>query len=286
MHIESFYDERTSTWTHVVVDQVSRSCAVIDSVLDYDQDAGRFNTDGVDQVVRYIETNGLRNEWILETHIHADHISGAFYLQGKVGGKTAIGSRIKEVLKIWVPVFELEDSVPLSGEQFDHLFEEGESFAIGELAACVWHTPGHTPACSMYHIEQAVFLGDTLFHPHLGTARCDFPGGSAHDLYHSIQRLFALPNETMLYFCHDYPAGDAQPLNKITLGEQKATNVMLNTNTTETDFIAKRMARDKMLSVPKLLFPSIQTNMRLGDFGPKSEATGFQYLTIPIGMFD
>ena len=286
MHVESFYDTRTSTLTHVVVDEETKKCATIDSVLDYDQDAGRFYTESADKVVQYIQDNNLENEWILETHIHADHITGAFYLKGKIGGKTAIGTRIKEVLELWVPIFELVDEVPLSGEQFDKLFEDGEKFNIGTLNAEVFQTPGHTPACSTYHIEDSVFVGDTVFNPNLGTARCDFPGGSADDLYQSIQRIYALPEDTFIYLCHDYPKGDDQPLVRTTIGEQKKNNIMLNGNTAREEYVEKRTARDNTLAVPKLLFPSIQTNIRLGDFGDKSEVTGFRYIKIPVGMFD
>ena len=222
----------------------------------------------------------------METHIHADHITGAFYLKGKIGGKTAIGTRIKEVLELWVPIFELVDEVPLSGEQFDKLFEDGEKFNIGTLNAEVFQTPGHTPACSTYHIEDSVFVGDTVFNPNLGTARCDFPGGSADDLYQSIQRIYALPEDTFIYLCHDYPKGDDQPLVRTTIGEQKKNNIMLNGNTAREEYVEKRTARDNTLAVPKLLFPSIQTNIRLGDFGEKSEVTGFRYIKIPVGMFD
>lgn len=281
MHVESFYDTDTSTFTHVVVDETTKTCAVIDSVLDYDQDAAKVSTKSADKVIAYIKENGLTNEWLLETHIHADHITGAFYLKQHIGGKTAIGTGIKKVLKMWVPLFETSEDTPLTGEQFDELFEDGATFKIGSLNAKVIHTPGHTPACSTYIIEESVFVGDTVFNPNLGTARCDFPGGSAKDLYASIQRIYALPDEYTIYLCHDYPKGDDKPLVHITVGEQKANNIMLSGETSEADYIAKREARDATLAVPRLLLPSIQTNMRLGDFGVK-HANGLQYIKIPI----
>lgn len=283
-HVESFYDTQTSTFTHVVVDEATKQCAVIDSVLDYDQDAAKFSTKSADKVIAYIKGKGLTNQWLLETHIHADHITGAFYLKEHIGGKTAIGTGIKKVLETWVPLFETEGDTPLTGEQFDELFAEGDTFKIGELDVRVMHTPGHTPACATYVIENEIaFVGDTIFNPNLGTARCDFPGGSAADLYKSIQKLYALGDDVMLYLCHDYPKGDDKPLVKISVADQKKQNIMLNADTTEAEYVERRQARDKTLSVPKLLLPSIQTNMRLGSFGPK-HANGIQYIKIPINV--
>ena len=282
MHVKSFYDPATSTFTHVVVDQNTRKCAVIDSVLDYDQDAAKFSTKSADAVIEYIRENRLENQWLLETHIHADHITAAFYLKQHIGGKTAIGTGIKKVLETWVPLFEAEGDIPLTGEQFDMLFTDGETFEIGGLKARVMHTSGHTPACATYIIqEQIAFVGDTIFNPNLGTARCDFPGGSAVALYQSIQKLYTLGDDVQLYLCHDYPKGGDKPLAHITVGEQKAHNIMLDGQTSEADYVARRTARDKTLAVPKLLLPSIQTNMRLGSFGPKHK-NGLQYIKIPV----
>lgn len=283
-HVESFYDNQTSTFTHVVVDESTKQCAVIDSVLDYDQDAAKFSTTNADKVIAYIKGKGLTNQWLLETHIHADHITGAFYLKQHIGGKTAIGTGIKKVLETWVPLFETEGDTPLTGDQFDQLFADGDTFKIGDLNVRVMHTPGHTPACATYVVEDAIaFVGDTIFNPNLGTARCDFPGGSAHDLYQSIQKLYALGDDVVLYLCHDYPKGDDKPLVKISVADQKKMNIMLDGQTPEADYINRREARDKTLAVPKLLLPSIQTNMRLGSFGPK-HANGIQYIKIPINV--
>ena len=283
-HVESFYDDQTSTFTHVVVDESTKQCAVIDSVLDYDQDAAKFSTASADKVIAYIKGKGLTNQWLLETHIHADHITGAFYLKQHIGGKTAIGTGIKKVLETWVPLFETEGDTPLTGDQFDQLFADGDTFEIGSLNVRVVHTPGHTPACATYVVEDEIaFVGDTIFNPNLGTARCDFPGGSAHDLYQSIQKLYALGDDVVLYLCHDYPKGDDKPLVKISVADQKNQNIMLDAQTSEADYINRREARDKTLAVPKLLLPSIQTNMRLGSFGPK-HANGIQYIKIPINV--
>ncbi len=283
MHVESFHDNYTGTLTHVVVDESTKKCAVIDSVLDYNQDAAKITTTNADKVIKYIKGNDLTNEWLLETHIHADHITGSFYLKQHIGGKTAIGTGIKKVLETWIPLFDTSEDTPLTGEQFDQLFKDGEEFMIGNIKGRVIHTPGHTPACSTYIIEDAVFAGDTLFNPSLGTARCDFPGGSAKDLYHSIQRIYELPDKSTLYLCHDYPKDGEDPMVTVTIGEEKASNIMLNGKTGLEEYVEKREARDKTLSVPRLLLPSIQTNMRLGDFGPK-HANGIQYIKIPINI--
>ena len=281
MHVETFHDPATATFTHVVVDQTTRQCAVIDSVLDYDQDAARVKTDSADKIIRYIQDNGLHNAWILETHIHADHITASFYLKQHIGGKQAMGSRIKDVLALWVPKFDTSEDTPITGDQFDVLFKDGDTFTIGSLRVTAWHTPGHTPACVCYLIEDCVFVGDTIFAPHIGTARCDFPGGSATDMYHTIQRLYTLPDRTRLFLCHDYPNAGHEPLSCISVGQTKKGNVQIRPDTSLNEYVAAREARDKTLNVPKLLYPSIQTNMRLGDFGVKS-ANGLQYIKIPI----
>lgn len=281
MHIETFHDKDTATFTHVVVDESTKKCAVIDSVLNYDQDAGRTTTTSADKVIAYVKENGLTNEWLLETHIHADHITASFYLKEHIGGKQAMGTGIKDVLALWVPKFDTCDDTPISGEQFDELFEDGDTFNVGSLEVTVWHTPGHTPACASYLIEDAVFVGDTMFAPHIGTARVDFPGGSAKDMYETIQRFYTLPDDTRIFLCHDYPQEGEQIKTVITVGNAKANNVMIKPTTTREEFVAKRQARDSKLAVPKLLYPSIQTNMRLGDFG-KKHPNGLQYIKIPV----
>lgn len=283
MHIESFYDTETSTFTHVVVDPENACCAVIDSVLNYDQDAARATTESADQVIEYIKNNHLKNQWILETHIHADHITAAHYLKQQLGGKTAIGIGIKQVLSAWVPIFDTGHDTLTDGSQFDVIFEEGTEFQIGKLQAKVMLTPGHTPACASYVIENAVFVGDTLFKPELGTARVDFPGGDAKTLFQSIQKLYTLPDDTLMYLCHDYPQDNQLETNHVTVGIQKKMNKMINSNTTLAEFTALREARDKTLSVPKLILPALQTNMRLGNFGQPND-NGIQYIRIPINQ--
>jgi glyoxylase-like metal-dependent hydrolase (beta-lactamase superfamily II) len=283
MHIETFFDPKTSTFSHLVVDESTATCAVIDSVLNYDQDAAKASTESADEIIAYIKENSLNNQWILETHIHADHISAAHYLQQHIGGRTGIGSGIKNVLTMWVPIFDTGSDTPIDGSQFDQLFNDGDTFKIGSLQVQVMHTPGHTPACASYHIENAVFVGDTLFAPRLGTARVDFPGGSAKDLYQSIQKIYQLPNDTPIYLCHDYPEEGETPNYLTSVAEQKTNNKMLKANTSLAEYIAKREARDKELSVPKLILPSIQSNMRLGDFGEPAE-NGIRYIRIPLGQ--
>ncbi len=281
MHIEPFYDQQTSTFTYVIVDTNSATTAVIDAVLDYDQDAARATTENADQVIAYIQENNYTNQWILETHIHADHISAAHYLKQQIGGMTGIGSAIKNVLRMWIPIFDSSTDTPIDGSQYDRLFNDNEVFEIGTLKVKVIHTPGHTPACACYLIDNSIFVGDTLFTPKMGTARVDFPGGSAKDLYHSIQKIYQLPGETQIYLCHDYPDEGEQPTFLTTVDEQKAHNKMLNSATELKEFSAIRHARDQQLSVPKLILPSIQSNMRLGDFGEASD-NGIVYIKIPL----
>ena len=281
MHIESFYHQDTATWTYVVVDKSTHTCAVIDPVLDYDQDAARYSAESVTEVIKYIKSQNLTVEYLLETNIHADHISASHYIKQQLGGKTGIGSGIVKVLNHWVPIFETNNDTVTDGSQFDQMFADGDTFQIGGLNGRVIHTPGHTPACVSYYIESAVFVGDTLFAPDGGTARVDFPGGSAEDMYRSIQKLYALPDETVMYLCHDYPAEGQQPRKSFTVGEQKLHNKMLQADTSLREYTEKRQNRDATLAVPRLLLPSIQTNMRLGSFGAISEQ-GTQFIKIPI----
>ncbi len=281
MHIQTFHDPVTATFSHIVVDPQTNKCAILDSVLDFDPVTGKVQTTNADRLVAYIQENNLTLEWILETHIHADHISASRYLKEKLGGRTAMGARIKEVIAHWRPYFETEEDTPLSGEQFDHLFEEEENFMLGTLNFTYWNTPGHTPACGCYLVEGAIFVGDTVFAPHIGTARCDFPGGSAGDMYDSVQRIYTLPDSTTIYLCHDYPKEGAAPLSQITVGEQKKQNIMIRPETTRTDYIAQREARDATLSAPRLILPSIQTNIRAGSFGDPSPK-GKKFIKIPL----
>ncbi len=259
MHIEPFFDKETATFTYVVSD--GKTCAVIDPVLGYN--GGAHSTAPADVVVDYVQAKGLTVQWLLETHIHADHLTGSHYLQGRLGGKTAIGANIREVLEYWVPHYKLE-GVPLDGSQFNKLFADGEEFSIGTLKARVMFTPGHTPACVAYIIEDAAFTGDTIFMPDLGTARTDFPGGSAKTLYRSIRKLLALPDGTRLLMGHDYPPEGRALSSQSTVAEQKKSNVLINGSVTEADYVKTRNARDHGKAPPQLLDPSLQFNLRAG----------------------
>lgn len=282
IHVESFYDPNTNTFSYVVADPNTQHCAVIDPVLDFDVAAGQVSTHSADQIVAYIRCQGWHTEWLLETHIHADHLTATHYLQSILGGQTAIGSHFTDVLPHWVPIFDTGDDTPIDGSQFDLLLNDGATIKVGEQTLKVMHTPGHTPACSSYLIGDCVFVGDTLFHPQLGTARVDFPGGSAADLYQSIQQLYRLPDATRVYLCHDYPE-DRAPECCVTIGQQKQHNAMLKADTPFDEFKTKREARDQQLSVPALILPAIQCNMRLGALG-KPHANGVQYVRIPINQ--
>lgn len=281
MRIQHFFDKDTATFTYVISDNVTRKCAVIDSVLGYDMSSGRVATNSADIVVEYIKENGLSLEWLLETHVHADHLTAAHYIKQKLGGKIAIGEHIKEVLKFWVPFFNIGDDTPLDGSQFDHLFIDGEVFNIGEIEVRVMHTPGHTPACVCYIIGDVVFVGDTIFTPYVGTARTDFPGGSAQTLYRSIQKLLAMPEQTKIFVGHDYPLEGNTEKPCFTVAEEKTGNIMLRDNVSESEYVAARNAKDKGKAVPRLLLPSIQVNLRAGDFGA-AENNGTHYIKIPL----
>ena len=283
MNIKAFYDNATATITYVVADEVNKKCAIIDPVLDYDQAAGKTSTNSADEVIEYIQNKEYEIEWILETHIHADHLTASDYIKDKLGGKSGIGDKITDVLQHWVPVFNSADDTPLDGSQFDMVFANGDKFKIGDIAVYVIHTPGHTPACISYYIEDegVVFVGDTVFMPHLGTARADFPGGDTETLYNSIQKIFSLPDETIILTCHDYPKEGEEAKWETTVAEQKKNNIMINANISKEEYIEKRKARDKNLAVPKLLLPSIQFNLRVGKM-PKAEDNGIQYIKIPI----
>lgn len=281
-HIQSFFDPATFTVTHVVSDPATRKAAVIDSVLDYDPKAGRSSHESADRVVAYVRESGLSVEWLLETHAHADHLSAAQYLRQQVGGLLGIGAHIREVQATFRKVFNALD-MNEEGAEFDCLFEDGERFRIGELEVEVIHTPGHTPACLTYLIGDDAFVGDTLFMPDYGTARCDFPGGSAATLFRSIRKLLALPPQTRLHLCHDYPPEGRDPAWECTVAEQRECNIHVHDGVTEAEFVAMRSARDKTLAMPTLLLPAVQVNARGGLF-PPPEDNGVRYLKIPVDL--
>lgn len=280
--IMSFFDRATNTITYVVSDPNSSSCAVIDSVLDYAAHSGRTSTRSADEVIDYIRDRNLDLVWILETHAHADHLSAAPYLKENLGGKIAIGAHIPDVQKTFKRVFNLEEDFSIEGKQFDYLINDGDIISIGALSLQALHTPGHTPACMTYLIEDAAFVGDTLFMPDYGTARCDFPGGNARTLYRSIQRLFKLPKATRVFLCHDYlPKGRDAYQWETTISDQRDHNIHVKDGISESDFVSMRQARDKTLDMPKLILPSVQVNIRAGHF-PPPEDNEVRYLKIPL----
>ena len=280
--VKAFFDEATFTVSYVVRDTGSRACAVIDSVLDYDPASGRTSHGSADAVIAYVRDEGLEVVWQLETHAHADHLSAAPYLQAALGGQLAIGAKIVRVQQTFGTLFNIGSDFARDGRQFDHLFDDGEAFAIGGLRALALHVPGHTPACMAYVIGDAVFVGDTLFMPDYGTARCDFPGGDAATLYRSIQRLLVLPEATRVFLCHDYKAPErAEFAWETTIGDEKRDNVHVHSGIDEAAFVALREARDTTLGMPRLILPSVQVNMRGGHL-PEPEDNGVRYLKIPL----
>jgi glyoxylase-like metal-dependent hydrolase (beta-lactamase superfamily II) len=279
--IHAFFDEPTFTVSYLVIDPVTQQAAVIDPVLDYDQASGEVDTRSVDAILTKAAAESATIIWTLETHAHADHLSGSPYIKVKTGAKIGIGEHIKDVQRIFRPVFNATD-LKTDGSDFDHLFKDGETFAIGSLQAIILHTPGHTPADIVYRIGNAAFVGDTLFMPDFGTARTDFPGGDSRTLFRSIHKLLALPPETRLFLCHDYKApGRDSYAWETTIAEQRAANIHLKGGVTEEAFAAMRDARDATLAVPRLLLPSIQVNIRAGRF-PEAESNGVRYLLIPV----
>jgi glyoxylase-like metal-dependent hydrolase (beta-lactamase superfamily II) len=279
--VQAFFDEPTNTVSYLVADPSTKKAVIIDPVLDYDHNAGTVDTRSVEAMLKAADEAGYTVEWALETHAHADHLSGAPFIKAKTGAKIGIGEHIKDVQRIFRPIFNATD-LATDGSDFDHLFKDGERFKIGDLEAEVLYTPGHTPADISYKIEDAVFVGDTLFMPDYGTARADFPGGDAHQLYRSIKRLQALPPETRLFMCHDYKApGRDQYAWETTVKEQREKNVHVREGVSEDEFVAMRSKRDATLAAPRLLLPSIQVNIRAGKFPPK-EANGVRYLVIPV----
>jgi glyoxylase-like metal-dependent hydrolase (beta-lactamase superfamily II) len=280
--IQHFFDPATSTYSYVVADHSTGCCAIIDPVLDYDAASGRVSNASARRILEYVREQALTVQWLLETHLHADHLSAAAWLKAELGGQLAIGSSITQVQRTFAGLLNLGDAFPCDGSQFDHLFEDGECFRIGELQAWALHTPGHTPACMTYLIGEAAFVGDTLFMPDYGTARCDFPGGDARQLYRSIQRLFALPGETQLFMCHDYlTPGRDEHQYETSVAREREANVHVHDGIGEDAFVAMRNERDATLHAPALIWPSIQVNMRGGAL-PEAEANGMRYLKIPL----
>ncbi len=280
--VKSFFDQATSTITHVIYQTKGGQCAIIDSVMDFNPKSGRLTTVSADQIIEFVRSNDLKVEWLLETHVHADHISAAPYLREQLGGKIGIGESIQKVQSVFKAVFNLEAGFNINGEQFDHLFSDGERFHIDDLEVIAMHVPGHTPADMAYIVEgNAVFIGDTLFMPDVGTARCDFPGGDAHMLYQSVQKLFSLAPETRLFLCHDYPPSGREITWETTVGEERKNNIQINDSISEQQFVEKRKARDATLDMPTLILPSIQLNIRAGKL-PQAEGNGVQYLKIPL----
>ena len=279
--VHGIFDKATWTVTYIVHSGVGTACAIIDSVLDYDPKSGRTSTTSADKVVAYVQANQLEVAWILETHAHADHVSAAPYLKKHLGGKTAIGTRITQVQKVFKGIFNLETSFKEDGSQFDQLLDSDEEFKVGELIGKVLFVPGHTPACVAYQFGDAVFVGDTLFMPDVGTARCDFPGGDAKALYASTRKILSLPPETRLFMCHDYPPNDRAVAFETTVAEQRAKNIHVHDGITEAQFVEMRTKRDATLDMPVLILPAVQINIRAGELPPK-ESNGVSYLKIPL----
>lgn len=284
--VESFFDSNTNTISHVVIDRSTNKVAVIDSVLDYEPSSAQITYESSQRIIDFIQTNNFQVEWIIETHAHADHLSAAVYIQQKLGGKLAINSKIKIVQDVFGKVFNFGTEYAKDASQFDHLFEDQEEFNIGNLKAKILHTPGHTPADSTILVEDAAFVGDTLFMPDFGTARCDFPGGCAETLYQSIQKIFSLPPNTRLFLCHDYLPNNRQEFQfETTVAEQIQHNIHVGKHISQAQFVKMRNDRDKTLSMPKLIIPSIQVNINAGKL-PKAENNQTQYLKIPINQFN
>ena len=279
--VQAFFDPATWTVSYVVYEADGGLCALIDSVLDYDPKSGRTATASADKLIAFVRRQRLKVEWILETHAHADHLSAAPYLRKHLGGKIAIGSGIRTVQGVFKKVFNLEPQFRLDGSQFDHLFADNEAFAVGNLRGQAMHVPGHTPADMAYRIGDAVFVGDTLFMPDVGTARCDFPGGDARTLYRSVRRVLDLPGETRLFMCHDYPPEGREARWETSVAAQRAGNIHIRDGVSEDDFVAMRTARDRTLAMPTLILPAIQVNIRAGEL-PPPEPNGTTYLKIPV----
>jgi glyoxylase-like metal-dependent hydrolase (beta-lactamase superfamily II) len=279
--VKAFFDKDTWTVSYVVYEKAGSACAIIDSVLDYDPKSGRTSTRSADEIIAYVRQEGLKVEWILETHAHADHLTAAPYLQKQLGGKIAIGEHIKTVQKVFKGVFNLESNFAVDGSQFDTLFTDGQRFKIGNLDAEVIFLPGHTPACTAYKIGDAVFVGDTIAMPDVGTARCDFPGGDARQLYRSIKKLLSLPPDTRLFMCHDYPPAGRDVCFETTVADERAHNIHVHDGVDEDAYVAMRTKRDAGLAMPVLILPAVQINIRAGNL-PPAEDNGTVYLKIPV----
>ena len=279
--IKDFFDPETWTYTYVVYEGDGSPCIIIDSVLNYDPKSGRTSTTSADELIAFVKTHQLQTSWILETHAHADHLTAAPYLQSHLGGKLVIGNHITSVQAVFKGVFNLDERFQADGAQFDHLLKEGESLAFGNLSLEALFVPGHTPACMAYKIGDAIFVGDTLFMPDVGSARCDFPGGDAKALYRSIQKILSYPVQTKLYMCHDYPPTDRPVACMTTIADEKASNIHVHDGVTESQFVEMRTTRDKTLEMPVLILPSIQVNIRAGHF-PEPDDNGIAYLKIPL----
>lgn len=280
--VQSWFDPQTRTLSHVAWDPATRKAAIIDSVLDYDEAAGRTSRASADRIIAYVSEQNLQVDWIIETHVHADHLSAAPYLHAQLGGRVGIGERVREVQAHFGDLFDLGAGFRADGSEFGHLFAEGESYSVGSIPARTLATPGHTPACMTHVIGDAAFIGDTLFNPDYGTARCDFPGGDARALYRSAHALFALPDETRVFLCHDYPVPGREGIAiETTIGAQRRGNVHLHEGIDEETFVQMRTTRDATLSMPKLLLPAVQVNIRAGAL-PAPSANGIRYLKIPL----
>ena len=279
--VKGFFDPETWTVTYVVYEKPGSPCLIIDSVLNYDHKSGRTKTKSADEVIAFVKEHNLNVEWLLETHAHADHVSAAPYLKSQLGGKIAIGDHISNVQDVFKKVFHLECAFPTDGSQFDHLLRDGEEIQVGGLSFKSLFVPGHTPACMAYQIGDAIFVGDTMFMPDVGTARCDFPGGDAHTLYQSMKKILSFPSETRLFMCHDYPP-NGRPVNfETTVSEQKKSNIHMHDGISEAEFVQMRSKRDATLEMPTLILPAIQINIRAGVL-PPPESNGVSYLKIPL----
>ena len=281
--IESFFDPETWTFTYVVSSDSSSSCIVIDPVLNYDPKSGRTKTQSAEKVISFIKSRALKLEWILETHAHADHFTAAMFIKDTLGGKIAIGEQVTKVQSVFKGIFNLGDEFKANGSHFDYLLKDEEIIAFGDLSFKAIFVPGHTPACMAYQVEESIFVGDTLFMPDVGTARCDFPGGDAKTLFKSIKKLLSFPSDTMLYMCHDYPPGERLVRYQTTVKEQNDSNIHVHYGVKEEEFIQMRTKRDKTLEMPVLILPAIQVNIRAGQM-PPCEDNGKSYLKIPINL--
>ena len=281
LRIKGFFDNQTSTISYVVHDNIEKKCAVIDSVLDFDYSSGDIDYVNADKIISYVDQNKLNVEWLIETHVHADHLSASPYIQKKLGGKIGISEKISDIQNIFGKTFNAGTEFQRDGSQFDKLFKDNDEYKIGNINCKVINTPGHTPACTAHVIGNSIFVGDTLFMPDLGSARADFPGGDARQLYRSIQKILSYPDETRIFVCHDYPPSSREVKWSTTVGEQKEKNVHVKTSILEDEFVKTREARDKTLNMPKLIIPSIQVNMRAGNL-PPPEDNGSVYIKVPI----